>query len=70
MAKEVPPLEDAPEHQAPDRFEELTFRSLEAEAKAKENINSEADQRYWLRWLAVFICLGMNRPGIVGGSNS
>jgi uncharacterized membrane protein len=57
MAKSVPPIDVVPESQSPDRFEELQFRSLEAEAKAKEHLNSEADQRYWLRWLAVATCV-------------
>ena len=35
------------------------FRLLEAEAKARENLNREADQRYRLRWIAVFVVLGI-----------
>ena len=39
------------------------YRLLEADAKARENLNREADQRYWLRWVAVglvvLIILGM-----------
>ena len=31
------------------------FRLLEADAKARENLNREADQRYWLRWAAVVL---------------
>lgn len=58
MAKTVPPVDDGPNSATPpDKFEALQFRTLEAEAKAKEGLNSEADQRYWLRWIAVFSCL-------------
>ncbi len=39
------------------------YRLLEADAKARENLNREADQRYWLRWVAVglvvLIIIGM-----------
>ena len=42
--------------QNPDAFE---FRLLEADAKARENLNREADQRFWLRWIAVFVVLSI-----------
>lgn len=61
MAKKVPPVDEIPDEpkQPVDRFEELQFRGLEAEAKAKEHVNREADQRYSLRWLAVLACLAV-----------
>jgi hypothetical protein len=36
-----------------DRVNAIELRLLDAGAKAKENLNREADQRYWLRWGAV-----------------
>jgi hypothetical protein len=63
MAKTVPQIEDQSNLSEPpvtvDRYEEFQFRALEAEAKAKEHLNREADQRYFLRWLAVASCLAI-----------
>lgn len=55
----VPEIDEQPPAEEPDRYEALQFRGLEAEAKAKEHINREADQRYWLRWLAVVACVSI-----------
>ncbi|OAO02591.1 hypothetical protein A8B75_11660 [Sphingomonadales bacterium EhC05] len=50
--------EDAPEDlPQPDQYEAIALRSLDADAKAKENVNREANQRYYLRWLAVIASL-------------
>lgn len=42
---------------------DFEYRLLEADARARENLNREADQRYWLRWgvvaLAILVILGM-----------
>jgi len=46
--------EEAPQ---PDQYEAIALRSLDADAKAKENVNREANQRYYLRWLAVIACV-------------
>lgn len=62
MAKppsKVPPIDEQPSSDEPDRYEALQFRGLEAEAKAKEHLNREGDQRYWLRWLAVAVCVAI-----------
>lgn len=56
MAKEpvkVPSVDlqpTSPEEADRSNFE---YRLLEADAKGRENLNREADQRYWLRWVAV-----------------
>lgn len=55
----VPVIDGPPIPEEPDRYEALQFRGLEAEAKAKEHVNREADQRYWLRWLAVIASLAI-----------
>lgn len=39
------------------RVEDIELRLLDANAKSKENVNKEADQRYWLRWLAVAVSI-------------
>lgn len=57
-AGKVPDV-DEPTPEEPDRYEALQFRGLEAEAKAKEHLNREADQRYLLRWLSVIVCLAI-----------
>ena len=31
----------------------LHLRLIDAEAKSREKLNREADQRYWLRWLVI-----------------
>jgi hypothetical protein len=67
MAEEppkVPPVDaQATSPEEPDGRSDYEFRLLEADAKARENLNREADQRYWLRWVAVtlvvLIILGM-----------
>jgi hypothetical protein len=60
----VPPLNpDPPVPTDANGRSEYEFRLLEADAKARENLNREADQRYWLRWfvvvLAFLVILGM-----------
>jgi hypothetical protein len=60
----VPPVDGEPtvSPEASDRSQ-YEFRLLQADAKARENLNREADQRYWLRWavvgLAVLVIVGM-----------
>lgn len=39
------------------RFRDIELRLLDAGAKAKEDLNREADQRFWLRNLAIFVCI-------------
>ena len=55
----VPPVDAEPQSTDANetRFSAMEFRLLDADARAKENVNREADQRYWLRWLAVVIVL-------------
>jgi hypothetical protein len=50
----VPPVdgEIAVSSEPSDRSQ-YEFRLLQADAKARENLNREADQRYWLRWVVV-----------------
>ena len=48
---------DQPDPESVSRLNEIELRALDADAKAKENRNREADQRSWLRWLAVMICV-------------
>lgn len=55
----VPVVDEPPIPEEPDRYEALQFRGLEAEAKAKEDVNREADQRYMLRWIAVAATLSI-----------
>lgn len=43
----------------PAGFTAFELRTLDADAKAKENINREADQRYYLRWGAVALCIAV-----------
>lgn len=60
----VPPVDgqSAVSAETNDRSQ-YEFRLLQADAKARENLNREADQRYWLRWgvvlLAVLVIFGM-----------
>ncbi|MCW2308810.1 hypothetical protein [Rhodobium gokarnense] len=58
---DVPPIDAQPEAEKaqPQRQTNIEFRLLEASAKAKENLNREADQRYYLRWLAVIVALAI-----------
>ena len=42
-----------------DRLSDIELRLLDAGAKARENINREADQRYSLRWLAVVVVVAL-----------
>lgn len=64
----VPEVDNQPTHAgdpSPEgRLEAIELRVLDADAKAKEKGNREADQRYWLRWLAVgaaaLIIVGMS----------
>jgi hypothetical protein len=57
MAEEpptVPPVDVEPTGvDGPSGRDDHEFRLLEADAKARENLNREADQRYRLRWIAV-----------------
>jgi hypothetical protein len=39
------------------KYGAIELRLLDAEANAKEKINREADQRYWLRFASVGICV-------------
>lgn len=60
----VPPVDALPiKPDEPNGRSDYEYRLLEADAKARENLNREADQRYWLRWVAVglvvLIILGM-----------
>ncbi len=53
----VPPV-DEPTSEKSENARELSkieLAILDADAKAKQNLNREADQRYWLRWAAVGI---------------
>jgi hypothetical protein len=59
---QVPPVDTVAEQTpagsaVPDRsrYEDIEFRLLNADARAKDNINREHDQRYFLRWLAVIM---------------
>jgi hypothetical protein len=53
MAK-VPPVDAEPQDDASSKkYEAIELRVLDADAKAKENVNRETDQRYTLRWIAV-----------------
>lgn len=56
---EVPPIdaESGGDKAQPEQQTKIEYRLLEASAKAKENLNREADQRYYLRWLAVILGL-------------
>jgi hypothetical protein len=60
MAKapnKVPPV-DADPQGGPEKTnlrDAIEFRLLEADAKARESVIREADQRYWLRWFAVVV---------------
>jgi hypothetical protein len=52
----VPPVDVSPNaSEGPDGRSDHEYRLLEADAKARENLNREADQRYWLRWVAVVL---------------
>lgn len=42
-----------------ERFSDLEFRLLEADAVAKEHANREGGQRFWLRWIAVGISVSI-----------
>jgi hypothetical protein len=57
MAEEqpqVPPVDAQPiKPDEPNGRSEHEYRLLKADAKARENLNREADQRYLLRWVAV-----------------
>ncbi len=44
-----------PDGEADDRYSKIELRVLDADAKAKESLNHESDQRYLLRWIAVSI---------------
>lgn len=62
----VPPIDAVPEKPdgSVEKYSAIELRLLDAEAKAKEKGNREADQRYWLRWftigVAFAIVLGMS----------
>ncbi|MGC1468390.1 MAG: hypothetical protein WA793_03335 [Sphingorhabdus sp.] len=59
----VPPVEEQPDDSDMNGRSDYEFRLLQADAKSRENLNREADQRYWLRWavviLAVLVIVGM-----------
>lgn len=50
-------LDEPVEPRGVGRSEAIELRLLEADAKAKDNLNREADQRYFLRWASVVICV-------------
>ena len=60
MDKKVPNV-DAKNGGSPNdaKLQELEFRLLEADARAKETKNRETDQRYYLRWATVFIAISL-----------
>lgn len=43
----------------PTQYSEFNLRVLDAEAREKEKINREADQRYWLRFVSVFVAIAI-----------
>jgi hypothetical protein len=53
----VPPVDEPTSGQSDNARELSTIELaiLDADAKAKQKLNREADQRYWLRWAAVCI---------------
>jgi hypothetical protein len=59
----VPPVDEKPVDPESNGRSDYEYRLLQADAKARENLNREADQRYWLRWgvvvLAVLVIVGM-----------
>lgn len=64
MAKapnKVPPVDVGPqgEPQKINPRDAIEFRLLEADAKARESVIREADQRYWLRWFAVVVVIAI-----------
>lgn len=67
MSSEVPPVDREPSNGSDPsgRLADLEIRLLDAGAKAKENLNREADQRYYLRWLAVLV--GLVIIALMGG---
>lgn len=60
----VPPVEPdpVPPGGGEERFAAIELRLLDADAKAKENVNRESGQRFWLRWIAVGLACA-----VVGG---
>lgn len=58
----VPPVDvepSGPPDAVSKRLNDIEIRLLDAGAKSKENVNREADQRYWLRWAAVLLVIGI-----------
>lgn len=60
MAKppnKVPPVDADPQHEPPTNNprDDIEYRLLDADAKGRESLIREADQRYWLRWFAVAV---------------
>jgi len=60
MAKapnKVPHVDAVPQSQSQNNNprDAIEFRLLKADAKARESVIREADQRYWLRWFAVVV---------------
>ena len=52
---QVPPVDASSSEGLPStKYEAIELRALDADAKAKENVNRETDQRYTFRWIAVF----------------
>jgi len=57
---DIPRIDADPESMEPggaDEFAKAELRLLTAEAKAAEKLNREGDQRYWLRWFVVALCV-------------
>lgn len=54
-----PELEPKATGQELSRIEEIEIRILDAEARSMENGNRETDQRLWLRYVAVAVCIAI-----------
>lgn len=59
---DIPAIDAEPEpplHSIAAELADAEYRLLNAEAKAAETLNREGDQRYWLRWFVVVLCVGI-----------
>ena len=60
MNNEIPSDESAMDDTPSDVIQlDRAERLVDAEITAMENLNREADQRYWLRWLAVAVVISL-----------
>lgn len=59
MVSAVPQVDISTNGASSRKFVDIELRLLDADAKAKENLNREADQRYWLRWAAVAVAFAI-----------